>query len=160
MGTGRRERIQKIRVPAGVANGQRLRVRGRGTPGDRGGPAGDLEVTVRVTPHAVIGRDGANLTINVPVSISEATLGATVRVPTLDGTPLTVKIPPGTSAGRRLRVRGRGAPRPGGGRGDLIVTVDVAVPQKLSAKARDALLEFAATQHDDPRPHLTALLRE
>jgi len=156
-GSGRREREQRIRIPAGVSDGQRLRVRGRGTPGERGGPAGDLEVTVHVLSHPVFGRDGANLTINLPVTISEAALGASVKVPTLDGAPLTVKVPPGTSPGRRLRVRGRGVPRSGGGSGDLIVSVDVRVPRasELSPRARAALQEFAAAYPTDPRAGLT-----
>jgi molecular chaperone DnaJ len=159
-GSGRRERLQKIRVPAGVSDGQKLRVRGRGAPGERGGPAGDLEVTVHVLAHSIFGRDGANLTIILPISVAEAALGASVKVPTLDRTPLTVKVPPGTSSGRRLRVRGRGAPRPGGGRGDLIVTIDVVVPPKLSPKARAAFQELAKALPEDPREHLTVLLED
>ena len=157
-GTGRREREQRIRIPAGVNDGQRLRVRGRGSPGERGGPPGDLEVTVHVLSHPVFGRDGYNLTITLPVTITEAALGASVRVPTLDGAPLTLKVPPGTSSGRRLRARGRGVPRPGGGNGDLIVTLDVCVPKpsELSPKARTALLEFAKAHPVDPRESLMA----
>jgi len=156
LGTGRREREQRIRVPAGVDDGQRLRVRGRGAPGERGGAPGDLEVTVHVLAHPVFGREGHNLTISLPVTITEAALGASVKVPTLDGRPLTVKIPQGTSSGRRLRARGHGVPRTSGGHGDLIVTVDVVVPTKLSAKARTALLEFAKAQPEDPRADLAA----
>jgi molecular chaperone DnaJ len=158
-GTGRRERAQKIRVPAGVSDGQKLRVRGRGAPGDRGGPSGDLEVTVHVLGHPLFGRDGSNLTISLPVSVPEAALGASVRVPTLDRMPLTVKVPAGTSSGRRLRVKGRGAPR-GSGRGDLIVTIDVVVPNKLSARARTAFQELAKALPDDPRAHLSSVLEE
>ncbi|MBX6390034.1 MAG: molecular chaperone DnaJ [Frankia sp.] len=159
-GTGRREREQRIRIPAGVADGQRLKVRGRGSPGERGGPPGDLEVLVRVQPHPVFGREGHNLTITLPVTFTEATLGASVRVPTLDGAPLTVKVPPGTSSGRRLRAKGRGVPKPGGGNGDLIVTVEVTVPKpsELSPKARTALQEFAAAHPGDPREPLLAQL--
>jgi molecular chaperone DnaJ len=159
-GTGRREREQRIRIPAGVADGQRLKVRGRGTPGERGGAPGDLEVTVHVQPHPVFGREGPNLTITLPVSFTEATLGASVRVPTLDGAPLTVKVPPGTSSGKRLRAKGRGVPKAGGGNGDLIVSVDVTVPKpnELSPKARTALQEFAAAHPGDPREALMAQL--
>jgi molecular chaperone DnaJ len=158
IGTGRREREQRIRIPAGVADGQRLRVRGRGSSGERGGTSGDLEVTVHVLGHPVFGRDGQNLTINLPVTITEAALGASVKVPTVDGTPLTVRVPSGTSSGRRLRVRGRGVPRAGGGNGDLIVTLDVTVPKPgdLSPKARTALQEFAIAHPEDPRAALTA----
>ncbi|AEH08145.1 Chaperone protein dnaJ [Candidatus Protofrankia datiscae] len=155
-GSGRREREQRIRIPPGVADGQRLRVRGRGSPGERGGQAGDLEVTVHVLAHPVFDREGQNLTIVLPVTFVEAALGASVKVPTIDGAPLTVKIPPGTSSGRRLRVRSRGVPRSGGGHGDLIVTVDVTVPKPtdLSAKARTALQEFAHAHPEDPRTTL------
>ncbi|HMA46185.1 MAG TPA: molecular chaperone DnaJ [Frankiaceae bacterium] len=156
-GSGRRERVQKIRVPAGVADGQRLRVRGRGQPGERGGPAGDLEVTVHVLPHPVFGREGPNLTLTLPVTVPEAALGASVKVPTLDGAPLTLKVPAGSQGGKRLRVRGRGAPR-AGGQGDLLVTLEVVVPQKLSGKARSALQELAAAHPEDPRARLNALL--
>ncbi|ADP78307.1 molecular chaperone DnaJ [Pseudofrankia inefficax] len=159
-GSGRREREQRIRIPAGVADGQRLKVRGRGTPGERGGSPGDLEVTVHVQPHPVFGREGPNLTIALPITFSEATLGASVRVPTLDGAPLTVKVPPGTSSGKRLRAKGRGVPKTGGGNGDLIVTVEVAVPKPtdLSPKARTALQEFALAHPGDPREALMAQL--
>ena len=156
-GAGTRERVQKIRVPAGVRDGQRLRVRGRGTPGSRGGPAGDLEVTVHVAPHPVFGREGDALTLHLPVTFPEAALGAAVTVPTLDG-PVTVKVPPGTSGGRRLRVAGRGFPTRHGERGPLLVTLDVAVPQRISGKAREALETFAAEVGDDPRAHLAGLL--
>lgn len=157
-GTGRRERRQKIRIPAGVVSGQRLRVRGRGTPGDRGGPPGDLEVVVHVAPHPVFGRDGDNLTMTVPVTFPEAALGASVSIPTLDGSPVTVRIPPGTASGRRLRVRGRGVAKSNGSRGDLIVTVEVTVPQRLSAKAKSALEDYAAASPGDPRDHLRRLV--
>lgn len=153
-GSGRRERVQKIRVPAGVRDGQRLRVRGRGQPGSRGGPAGDLEVTVRVAPHLVFGRDGNHLTLALPVTFPEAALGATVTVPTLEE-PVTLKVPAGTTGGRRLRVRGRGFPS-GGSRGDLLVTVEVAVPARLSDAARSALQAFAAAAPEDPRADLMA----
>jgi molecular chaperone DnaJ len=149
--------VQKIRVPAGVRDGARLRVRGRGTPGARGGPAGDLEVAVNVAKHPVFGRDGDALTVTVPVTFPEAALGAQVTVPTLDG-PVTVKVPAGTTSGRRLRVKGRGFPGRGGNRGPLLVTVEVAVPQKLSAKAKDALATLATELDGDPRAHLAELL--
>ncbi|WP_163551902.1 molecular chaperone DnaJ [Candidatus Frankia alpina] len=155
-GSGRREREQRIRIPPGVSDGQRLRVRGRGTPGERGGPAGDLEVTVHVLRHPVFDREGSNLIITLPITITEAALGASVRVPTLDGAPLTVKVPAGTSSGRRLRARGRGVPTAGGGNGDLIVTLEVTVPKPadLSPRARTALLEFAQAHPEDPRAPL------
>ncbi len=138
-----------VRIPAGVSDGQKVRLAGRGTDGERGGPSGDLLVNVHVTPHPFLGRKDDHLTITVPVTFAEAVLGAQVSVPTLDG-PVTVKIPPGTSSGRTLRVRGRGVP----GRGDLLVTVEVAVPQRISSEARSHLEQFAAASPDDPRAHL------
>ena len=114
---------------------------------------------MHVNPHAVFGReDGGAVTITVPVTYPEAALGADVRVPTPDGSAVTVRVPPGTSSGRRLRVRGRGAPTAGGGKGDLLVTIEVSVPSKLSPAARKALEEFAAEHADDPRAHLNPLL--
>jgi molecular chaperone DnaJ len=145
-----------VRVPAGVRDGARLRIGGKGTPGGRGGPAGDLYVTVHVGAHQLFGRVGDDLTLTVPVTFSEAALGATVRVPTLDGS-VGVKIAPGTPSGRTLRVRGRGVPKKSAA-GDLLVTVEVAVPQKLNAAAREALTNYASAQPDDPRPQITAAL--
>lgn len=157
-GTGRSttERSLTVRIPAGVADGQRIRIKGKGGPGERGGPAGDLVVTVRVTAHPVFGRSGDNLTITVPVTFPEAALGATIPVPTLNGQPVSFKVPPGTPGGRTLRVRGKGVPRKDGTRGDLLVTLQVAVPANLSGKAKDALESFAGEAPEDPR----AALRE
>lgn len=152
-GSGRRERVQKIRIPAGVKDGQRLRVRGRGNPGLRGGPAGDLEVAVTVSPHPIFGRDGSQLTLRVPVTFPEAALGATVSVPTL-GESVSLKVPAGTTSGRRLRVKGKGFPTAGKGVGDLIVTIEVAVPASLSAAAKKALVAFAEAAPEDPRADL------
>jgi molecular chaperone DnaJ len=144
-----------VRIPAGVRDGQRIRLKGKGAPGERGGPAGDLFVLVHVQPHPLFGRSGDNLTMTVPVSFAEAALGGEVKVPTLGGSPVTVKLAPGTSNGRTLRVRGRGATRKDGTKGDLLVTVEVAVPDKLSGKARDAVEAFRdATAGDDPRAGL------
>ena len=148
------ERTLQVRIPAGVADGQRIRLRGKGEPGERGGPAGDLLVLVHVGKDRVFGRKGDHLTVTVPVTFPEATLGASVKVPTLGGAPVTVKIPAGTASGRVLRVRGKGVPKRSGGHGDLLVTVQVDVPQKLSAKAKEALEAFAEAQPDDPRAHL------
>ena len=148
-----RERTLTVRIPPGVADGQRIRLAGRGMPGERGAAAGDLFVVVHVAKHPVFGRKGDNLTVTVPVTFPEAALGTELRVPTLDAT-VTLKVPPGTRSGRTFRVKGRGAPRKGGGNGDLLVTVEVEVPQKLSAKARKALEEFAAATPENPRAHL------
>jgi molecular chaperone DnaJ len=146
-----------VRVPAGVRDGAKLRIAGKGTPGTRGAPAGDLFVTVRVGAHELFGRSGDDLTLTVPITFNEAALGTTVRVPTLDGS-IGVKIAPGTPSGRTLRVRGRGVAKKNNSAGDLLVTVEVAVPQKLSSDAREALEEYAAAQPDDPRPSITAAL--
>jgi molecular chaperone DnaJ len=151
-------RALRARIPAGVKDGQRIRLGGKGTPGQRGGPAGDLLVTVHVRPHEVFGRKGDNLTITLPVTFPEAALGATVRVPTLSGAPVSVKIPAGTTSGRTLRVRGKGLRRRDGTTGDLLVTVEVAVPQTLSDDAREALTTYAAAQTEDPRAHLSKLV--
>jgi molecular chaperone DnaJ len=152
-GTETRTRDVKVRIPVGVADGQRVRVKGKGTAGSNGGPPGDLYVTVHVAPHPLFGRKGDDLTLRVPVTFSEAALGAEVKVPTLDGS-VTVKIPPGTSSGKTLRVRGRGMPRSGSGAGDLLVTVDVVVPRTLSDEQRQALEALAATESANPRAHL------
>jgi molecular chaperone DnaJ len=150
-----------VKIPAGVADGQRIRLSGKGAPGTRGGPAGDLFVRVHVRTHDLFGRKGDDLTLPLPLTFPEAALGTSVRVPTLDGA-VTLKIPAGTASGRTFRVRGRGVPKRGGhgavAAGDLLVTVEVAVPKSLSAEAREALEKYAAAQPDDPRPHLTRVV--
>jgi molecular chaperone DnaJ len=157
-GSGRAMSTRTIqaRIPAGVADGQRIRLKGKGAPGERGGPGGDLYVRVHVTPDPVFGRSGDNLTVTVPVSFDEAALGAEIKVPSHRTVPVTVRIPPGTPNGRTFRVRGKGIRRKSDGlKGDLLVTVDVQVPAKLSDKAREALESFrAATAGDDPRSDL------
>jgi molecular chaperone DnaJ len=145
-----------VRIPAGVRDGAKVRVAGKGTPGRNGAPAGDLFVVVHVGSHRLFGRSGDDLTITVPITFTEAALGTTLRVPTLDGS-VALKIAPGTPSGRTLRVRGRGVPRKAR-TGDLLVTVEVAVPATLDDGAREALNAFAATQHADPRPQITAVL--
>jgi len=154
-GRGTTSRTMQVRIPAGVGDGRRIRLRGKGAPGERGGPAGDLYVTVHVQPHAVFGRRGEHLTVSVPVTFPEATLGAEIRVPTLGGPPVTLKVPPGTPNGRTFRVRGKGAQRSDGSRGDLLVTVEVAVPQRVDGAAKAALEAFRdATSGDDVRAEL------
>jgi molecular chaperone DnaJ len=147
-------RTLRARIPAGVADGQRIRLKGKGEAGERGGPAGDLVVLVHVLPHRTFGRKGHNLTLKLPVTFAEAALGATVKVPTLNGGPVTVKIPPGTTNGRVLRVRGKGVKKRDGTNGDLLVTVDVVVPEQLSDQAREALVAYAAANPENPRAHL------
>ncbi len=154
-GRGRSTRTIQARIPAGVRDGQRIRLKGKGAPGERGGPNGDLYVVVKVTPHPLFGRSEDNLTITVPVTFPEAALGAEVKVPTLGGPPVTLKIPAGTSNGRTFRVRGKGVGRRDGTRGDLLVTVEVAVPQRLDADATAALEAFrTATAGENPRAGL------
>jgi molecular chaperone DnaJ len=152
-GTERRPRTVKVRIPAGVQEGQRIRMKERGTPGRNGGPAGDLYVTVHVGSHPLFGRKSHDLTLTVPVTFPEAALGADVRVPTLDGDAVAIRIPPGTRSGRTFRVKGRGVAN-GKAAGDLLVTVEVAVPQKLSDAERKAVEELAAASDESPRAHL------
>jgi molecular chaperone DnaJ len=152
-GVTNRTRTITVRVPAGVSDGQKIRLAGQGEAGLRGAPSGDLFVTVRVRPDKVFGRNGDDLTLVVPVSYGELVLGTTVSVPTLEGR-VGVKIPAGTADGRVLRVRGRGVPKRAGGAGDLLVTVKVAVPQKLDDPATEALktyLEAEKASGFDPR---------
>jgi len=156
-GSGRAPSTRTIqaRIPAGVKDGQRIRLKGKGAPGERGGASGDLFIVVHVSAHELFGRKDDNLTLSLPVTFPEAALGAEVKVPTLGGQPVTLRIPAGTTSGRTFRVRGKGVSRRDGTRGDLLVSVDVAVPQKLDAKAREALEAFrAATSGDDPRAGL------
>ena len=148
------------RIPVGVKDGQKIRLRGKGSPGDQGAPAGDLMLIVQVKPHAVFGRDGDNLTVDLPVTFAEAALGATVSVPTLSGDPVKVRIAPGTPNGRVLRVRGRGIAAKHEA-GDLLARVSVAVPQKLSGKAREAVEVLRAEEADaDPRADVFAKARQ
>jgi molecular chaperone DnaJ len=146
-----------VRIPAGVKDGQRIRLAGKGAPGRRGGPPGDLFVVVHVTGSELFGRSGNDLTLTVPVSFAEAALGTTLTVPTLDGS-VSLKVPAGTASGRTLRVRGRGVPGKGSS-GDLLVTVEVAVPARLTPGAREAIEKLAAELPDDPRPEITEVLR-
>ncbi|KJY46656.1 molecular chaperone DnaJ [Streptomyces sp. NRRL S-444] len=151
-GRAKSSRTMQVRIPAGVSDSQRIRLRGKGAPGERGGPAGDLYVVVHVDSHPVFGRKDDNLTVTVPVTIAEAALGADIKVPTLNGPPVTLKLPPGTPSGRTMRARGKGAVRKDGTRGDLLVTVEVSVPASLSDKAREALEMYRdATESEDPR---------
>jgi molecular chaperone DnaJ len=142
----------KVRIPPGVDDGHRLRVASRGLDGVNGGPAGDLFVRVNVKPHPLFGRDGRHLTLTVPVTYPEAVLGAQIAVPTLEE-PVTIKVPAGTQSGKVLRVRNRGVEMPAGGRGDLLVTVEVAVPKRVSGEERRALEALAEVMEDNPRSH-------
>ncbi|MBO3742062.1 molecular chaperone DnaJ [Actinoplanes flavus] len=159
-GTGgvTKTRSINVRFPAGVADGQRIRLSGRGEPGDRGGPAGDLYVQVKVRPDDLFGRSGDDLTLTVPITIVEAVLGTDLKVPTLDG-PVTLRVPPGTPSGRKLRARGKGVARKEGQAGDLIVTVDVQIPATVTGEARDALEKFGKLTPPPARERLEARLR-
>ncbi|HET8559867.1 MAG TPA: molecular chaperone DnaJ [Marmoricola sp.] len=154
-GRGLSNRTVSARIPAGVKEGQRIRLRGKGAVGEHGGPAGDLLVKVHVGAHRLFGRKGDNLTLTVPVSFDEAVLGAEIKVPTLHGSPVTLRVAPGTPNGRTMRVRGRGAPRKDGSRGDLLVTIEVQVPSTLDDAARAAVTAYReATAGADPRAAL------
>jgi molecular chaperone DnaJ len=159
-GTGgvTKTRTLNVRIPPGVADGQRIRLAGRGEPGERGGPAGDLYVMVKVRSDPLFGRSGQDLTLTVPVTYPEAVLGVDLRVPTLDGA-VTVRVPPGTPSGRTLRVRGKGVPGRSGPAGDLLVTVDVTVPKTLSEEARAALEKLATQVPPAPREHIETVAR-
>lgn len=140
-GSGRApsSRTLNVKVPAGVKDGQRIRLKGKGGKGDNAGPNGDLFLVVHVEPHRLFGRKGDHLTITVPVTFDEAALGAQIQVPTLDGPPVRIKIPAGTPSGRTFRASGKGAVTKAGGRGDLLVTVEVQVPAELSDEERAAI---------------------
>jgi molecular chaperone DnaJ len=148
-----RAREVKVRVPAGVADGQRIRVKGRGAAGANGGPPGDLYVVVHVRAHPLFGRSGNDLTLRLPVTFPEATLGADVKVPTLDGQ-VTMRIPPGTPSGKVMRVRGHGMHGDHDTTGDLIVTVEVQVPVNLNGEQREAIETLAKVLDEDPRAAL------
>jgi molecular chaperone DnaJ len=155
-GSGR-ERVTRryqVKVPAGAKDGTRIRLRGKGEPGRNGGPAGDLFVRVEVTPSPLYERRGADLVLDVPVTYPEATLGATVQIPTPAG-PVALKVPAGSENGKLLRVKGRGAPRlNGGGKGDLLARLKVTVPKKLSKAEREALEAYQRVAREQPRDHL------
>ena len=137
------------RVPAGVNDGAKIRLKGKGAPGEAG--PGDLFIMLHVKPHAIFTRKGENLNVTLPVTFTEAALGADIKVPTMSGDDVTVRIAPGTSNGRTLRVKGRGITK-GAITGDLLVTVEVQVPQRVDGKALDALKIFAQeTSHEDVR---------
>lgn len=143
-----------IKIPAGVTDGQKIKIAGKGNPSPNGGPAGDLIITVTVKPHPVFTRDGNNIRVVVPITFAEAVLGATIQVPTLGGDPVKLKVAPGTPNGRVLRVKGRGVVT-AKAEGDLLATVEIAVPSHVSDKAKKALEEFDGFLPDeDPRADL------
>lgn len=161
-GSGRSQtrHTMQVRIPAGVNDGQRIRIKGKGSAGENGGTAGDLYVVVHVRSHQVFGRQGNNLTVTVPVTFAEAALGAEIEVPTIEGTSVKLRIPAGTPNGRTFRVRNRGVATSSGARGDLLVTVEVQVPGSLPAAAREALRAYAsAAGEPNPRSELLARAR-
>ena len=150
----------KTRIPAGIKDGAKVRVRGKGYASGTGGPAGDLVLTVHISKHPVYSMQGNNLRITVPVTFAEAALGATIEVPKLDGSTVKLKVPSGTPSGRTLRVKGAGVVT-SKGTGDLLVTVNVEVPSRLNADAKEKLSEFAAALGtQDPRQKLMAEARK
>jgi molecular chaperone DnaJ len=156
-GSGRERRTRRytVKIPAGVKDGTRIRLKGKGEIGAAGGPAGDLFVVTRVEPSKLFARRGADLVIDVPITYGEAALGATVEVPTPYGDRVSLKVPPGTQDGRQLRIRGHGAPRlDASGKGDLIARLRVTVPKKLTKKEREALEEFEKVSRENPREAL------
>jgi molecular chaperone DnaJ len=153
-GVEKRQREVKTRIPAGVKDGQTIRLKGRGGPGRNSGPAGDLLVELRVMPHPLFGRSGDNLTVTVPITYAEAALGGDIDVPTLDGTRVTLRLRSGTQTGSRHRVKGKGIE----GKhktGDLIVTVNVEVPSDLTDEQREAIEHLAAATTVNPRSSLS-----
>lgn len=159
-GTGgvTKTRTLNVRIPAGVADGQKIRISGRGEPGNRGGPAGDLFVLIKVREDTLFGREGDDLTLSIPITFPEAVNGVDLTLPTLDGS-VTVRVPPGTPSGRVLRVRGRGVARRDGTNGDLLVTVDVTIPKDLPDAARKALDEYAQAAPPAAREHIDRQVR-
>jgi molecular chaperone DnaJ len=156
-GRGKSTKTMQVRIPAGVTDGQRIRLKGRGGAGENGGAPGDLYVVVHVRPHPIFGRGGDNLTLTAPVTFTEAALGADIEVPTLGGAPVKLRVPPGTPNGRTFRVRGKGVARRDGSKGDLLVSIEVMVPEALNDQARQALSSYAeAVGASNPRAKLFA----
>jgi molecular chaperone DnaJ len=153
-GSGRERRTKRytVKIPPGVKDGTQIRLKGKGEAGYAGGPSGDVIVITRVTPSPLFQRKGSDFVIDVPVTYAEAALGATVDVPTPEGGRISLKVPAGSQDGKRLKVKGRGAPKlNGGGKGDLLARLRVVVPTKLSKAEREALENFQKVSREDPR---------
>lgn len=149
--TGEKEMLS-IKIPAGAVDGGRVRFRGKGAPGENGGPAGDLLITIKIKPHAIYSRDGADVQMDLPVTIDEVILGSSITIPAPDGTKLRIKVPPRSADSSMLTVRGKGAPRvKGSGNGDLLVRVCVKYPQELNEEQEEALKAFAAATTEEVR---------
>lgn len=154
-GSGRtpKKRVIEVKIPAGVHDGQYIRVPGEGEPGEGGGPRGDLRVVIRVAAHKLFEREEDHLILQMPVSFTQAALGAEVEVPTLDGKETTT-IRAGTQHGEMFRIKGKGVPSLRSGRaGDLVVVLAVEIPKKLTGKQAELLREFAETENHDVMPH-------
>ncbi len=151
----------KANIPAGIEDGKRIILKGKGGAGQPGAPAGDLYIEIHVTPHPIFTRKGDNLSLTLPVTFGEAALGGDVEVPTLSGELVKVRLAAGTANGRTLRVKGHGLAKKSGGHGDLFVTVEVAVPQRLDAKERALIEEFQTlTANVDLRADFVAKAKE
>ena len=142
-----------IKIPAGIEDGKKIRVRGQGEPSPRGGEPGDLLVTVKIGAHPHYRRNGSDLEVTVPVTLTEAALGAKVDVPTPKGT-ISLTIPPNTNSGKRLRVRGLGIEQANGKKGDLFAEVQISMPEKLDADAIELLKQIDERRTGDPRDGL------
>jgi molecular chaperone DnaJ len=152
-GSGRERRTKRyeVKIPAGVKDGTRIKLKGKGEPGRGGGPDGDLHVVTRVEASPLFERKGSDLVIEVPVTYAEAALGASIEVPTPDGR-ISLKVPAGSQDGKTLKVKGHGAPKlNGGGKGDLLARVRVNVPTKLSKAEREAIEALQKVERDNPR---------
>ena len=150
-GTVQRSELINVRIPAGVDTGSKVRIPGKGNAAPGGGPPGDLYITLEVTPHAYFKRDGTTITLKMPITVAEATLGAKIEVPTLDGRS-TIRIPPGTKSGQKFRLRGTGAPQAGGRtRGDEVVEVGIVPPPFDNQRVRDLMKELQTVAPQSPR---------
>ncbi len=157
-GSGKAKKLQKItvKIPPGVKDSSKIRFKGKGGLGTNGGPPGDLYVITKVAPHPIFKRDGSNIVLDLPVTFTEVALGGKIKVPTLDGM-VSLKIPAGTQDGKSFRLRGKGAPNPKGGKGDMLVKIHVVVPNRLDSKEKKVLEEFAKLHQENPREHLEKL---
>lgn len=154
-GLVRSQRVVRLRTPPGVADGQTIKLKGQGGPGLNGGEPGDLYARVQVSPHQLFKREGKNLVLDVPITFAEAALGADIRVPRLDGSSVVIRVLPGATTGKRMSVRCKGADGQGSSDGlDMIIVLEVVVPESLSDEQRTAVEAFAAATHDNPRTHL------
>ena len=157
LGAGRvdKEKSLRVKIPAGVDHGTRIRMSGEGEAGARGGPAGDLYIFIHLIPHEIFVRQGTNLHVSVPVCVADAALGGAIDVPSIEGEMIELKLPAGTQSGREIRRRGRGMPSlNGGGRGDLVVEVEVETPTRMSKRQKELLEEYRsleATARSSPR---------